>query len=313
MTTRLTLLEVCNALFKLRKWAPIATLRIDATWKDLCKSMKRAQIRAVVVQSTVYCVIKMSSVSIVSSYGPVYHFRSSSRHVPCATLSQETMCLIAFLFYMNELSYLKLDSLDLHKGWQLKLSQPALNLMQNTPNCSQLTVKDDGYLFQNNYHQSYHPIKMRLLNGHRVRVRLPFSRMNWLEVLHYLTKPDVVQDIYSQISGMEIGYLGFVLKDCGVEIGRYGFTDNLQSENTRIWYDPQQELETFLPSTLCLIIWSYVFEQGKHHRDISNRVKRSKHRSSEWARPVKLIACPMSLLQEDIDITGLTFFEYMYR
>jgi hypothetical protein len=302
---RLTLLDVCNALFKVKRFAPIEFCLIKPVILAQDSQIRKRKY-VFVFDGTLYCVyrdVKFHAFGQTVQFAVVLHRKW--------ILNIEDICMVSYLFYIMSLADFKVrtayESVDLLRedwtNWKKLLSRDALDVVKNTRDCSELVPFGMGYLFQNNYHKTYEPIEITLHNEHHIRLRVAFSRMTWNDVLvqakswillHYLTHPNVVQDIYAQLTAMQNGYLGFFT--CEIDSLQNNVTHfGLGTSNTKgLWRNPNDVLQSLLlPQSLCDLIWSYLFDVAQHKKRIqTTQVPRSDktYEFSTWRKPLRLFA-----------------------
>jgi len=307
--TRLTIVDVCNALFKVKKFPMITFLVSRPTLLTIAEHAKTVHHPkcCVVYERNLYCLYLTQKMNVVSFGASTQHFQVL-RHITTTPLSLEDICMLAHLYYtsdykvfanyvsvQNPLEYVRV----MCSGWTTRLSEDVLNVTQNTPTCSSLTPFGIGYVFENNFHRLYHPVELTLFNGHHVHLRVPFHRMTWHDflvqakqwlILHYLVYPDVVQDIHAQLTAMQNGYMSFF--SCEIDqldhhVVHFGPDVLVHAADN--WTNPNDMLQ--LPQTLKDLVWEYVFDiQG--HKNILKQTQIPRSRlttpGSEWRKPHRL-------------------------
>ena len=207
----------------------------------------------------------------------------------------EDICLVSFLFYklprqefrnLNHQCTFIAQVRVCNANWKYAFSTQTLDIVKNTPTCSQLTcLPNGGFLFQNNFHRAYLPIEMKLANNHQIRIRLPFHRMTWNEVfektknlllLHSWLFPTIVTDMYTQLLSMQRGDLPFFIEDKdGSRQTTFGYITTAWTsvyekwtwlrQNPVFWQSPIEYLESHLQvEALAMLVWKFAFDTITH-------------------------------------------------
>ncbi len=324
----ISLWKICNAIFKANKYAETQRLfqstsckhledLIQNTYEKQSSQRRSPNLHVMkltfVIDKTLYCVFKnmhKQRIYVFGNTAPIAYLvhRTHSKWV----LEDSDICMLAYLFYANSfINFYKITANNctlesvrvINKDWKQILSVSTLNIVRNTPTCSEFVFAPDGkVLFRNNYHITYHPLKIFLKDNCEVQIRLPFHRMSWNEVfeqvkdlllLHSLQHALYVQLLYEQFVSMQNGSLSFYTSDVdGANKEYYGYDDETISSWRRIrssWINIHHEIKThLLIQPLVSSVWEYCFDVKRHTDHLTKtRVPRSKSTMSNttWKGP----------------------------